>query len=128
VKNDFKHDRGPVGPEDIARAADELQETLRRSLDALAFFAEYPIRREDRSASKQPCKGDLSLKPGNGDWRSLYPFIVPMTCPRCEKEEAYFIGAWDRKKNRARLKSFEKGHTINETGASNSLAEWSSTD
>jgi hypothetical protein len=89
------------------RAADEVQETLRRSLDALAFFAEYPIRREDRSVGKQPWQGELFLDPGSGDWCSLYPFIVPMICPRCEEVETYFIDAWDRKKNTARLKSFE---------------------
>jgi hypothetical protein len=53
---------------------------------------------------------------------------VPMTCPRCEEVETYFIDAWGRKKNTVRLKSFEKGHTINESEVSDSLAEWSNSD
>lgn len=45
AKNDFKHDRGPAGLEDMADASDEVQERFRRCMEALAFLADYPIRR-----------------------------------------------------------------------------------
>ena len=63
-----------------------------------------------------------------GNWISLYPFIVPITCSRCQVEETYLIDAWDRKKNTARMKSFERGHTMNDPGVSEALAEWENTD
>ncbi len=127
AKNDFKHDRGPVEQEDIVRTTDELQETLRRVVDALSFFADYPVHRKESGAGKQPPGSELYLEVGAGNQRSLYPFIVPMTCSHCEAEENYFIDSWDRKKNTARLKSFEKGHTLNDTRIAGFLDGWGAT-
>ena len=44
AKNDYKHDRGPFGLEDIESTSDEVQERLRRCMEALAFFTNYPMR------------------------------------------------------------------------------------
>lgn len=44
AKNDFKHDRGPVVLEDIAEASREVQEKLKRCMEALAFSTSHPIR------------------------------------------------------------------------------------
>ncbi|CAA9461950.1 MAG: FIG00641605: hypothetical protein [uncultured Rubrobacteraceae bacterium] len=153
AKNDYKHDRGPSGLEEITSASDEAQERLRRCMEALAFFTDYPLRRVeecnvDRSGDGFLLKcsrytGDhpdlpweevvlheglredeLFLELGGGDWLPLYPFIVPMTCPRCKVAETYFIDAWDRKKNTARMKSFERGHTMSNPEVSDSLSGW----
>lgn len=69
-------------------------------------------------------EGGPFLGLGGGNWLPLYPFTVPATCPRCKVTETYFIDAWDRKKNTARMKSFERGHTISSEGVSESLSEW----
>jgi len=51
AKNDYKHDRGPSSLEDVMIASDEVQAMLRRRMEALAFFAESPMRREEGSAA-----------------------------------------------------------------------------
>jgi hypothetical protein len=43
-KNDYKHDRGPTVLEDIAEASQGVQERLRRCMEKLAFFGDYPMR------------------------------------------------------------------------------------
>ncbi len=156
AKNDYKHDRGPFGLEDIESASNEVQEKLRRCMEALAFFTDYPIRRvEETNANSSggfsidcvrymgdrpdfpreelllhqaPRKGGLYLDPGSEDWTPLYPFVVLTACPDCEVEETYFIDAWDRRKNTARMKSFEHGHTTSNSEVSDSLAEWETAD
>jgi len=75
-----------------------------------------------------PRKGGLYLDPGSEDWTPLYPFVVLTACPDCEVEETYFIDAWDRRKNTARMKSFEHGHTTSNSEVSDSLAEWETAD
>lgn len=153
AKNDYKHDRGPFGLEDIASASDEVQEMLRRCMEALAFLVDYPINQveevnagsggdgfsvkclryvgdhpgfpgEEMILHEAPRKGNLYLDLGGEDWIPLYPFIVPITCPDCNTTETYFIDAWDRKRNMARMKSFERGHTVSSSEVSDSLAEW----
>lgn len=125
-KNDYKHDRGPTSIEDISKASDEVQERLRRCMEALAFFSVHSMRKMKGSGindSGEP-RGGVFLELDGGNWIPLYPFIVPMTCPNCESEEVYFIDAWDQRKNTARLKSFERGHTMNNAEVSEALSEW----
>ena len=153
AKNDYKHDRGPVVLEDIATASREVQDRLRRCMGALAFFAEYPMRQVldfdvDRSGDefslkclrymgdhpsfpqeelvfhKGLRKGDLYLDLGNQDWVPLYPFILPMTCSHCKARETYFIDIWDQRRDTALMKSFERGHTMSNSGVSQALASW----
>ena len=59
-------------------------------------------------------------------WVSLYPFIVTMTCLHCRAKETYFIDLWNPRKGTARMKSFERGYTMNNNGVSEALAQWSS--
>ncbi len=155
AKNDYKHDRGPFGLEDIESASNEVQERLRRCIEALSFFADYPMRRveecsvdrgdgfllkcsrhvgdhldlpqEEVVLHKGLREGGLFLDLGGEDWVPLYPFIVLTTCLDCEARETYFIDAWDRRKNTARMKSFEHGHTTSNSEVSDSLAEWETT-
>ena len=156
AKNDYKHDRGPFGLENIESASNEAQEKLRRCMEALAFFTDYPIRRvedfevngsgdgfslnclrymgdgpsfprEEVVLHERPRKGGLYLDLGDKNRVTLYPFILPMTCSRCEVEEVYFIDAWDPKKNTAQLKSFERGRTVSSPEVSDSLAKWENT-
>jgi hypothetical protein len=156
AKNDYKHDRGPFVLEDIAGASKEVQDRLKRCMEAIAFFVDYPIRQvEDFNVSRSgnefflKClryvgdhpsfpqeevifhrglrRGDLFLEQGVEDWVPLYPFIVPMTCTHCKARETYFIDSWDQRRSMARMKSFERGHTMNNPGVSESLAEWENT-
>jgi hypothetical protein len=128
AKNDYKHDCRPSSVEDVMIASDEVQAMLRRCMEALAFFAESPMRREEGTAADHNGKsqgGTLFLDIGE-NLVPLFPFIVPMVCPRCEIRETYFIDAWDTKRGTARMTSFERGHTMNSAEVSEALAEWSS--
>lgn len=154
AKNDYKHDRGPTVLEDIVRASDETQERLKRCMEALALFTGHPIRQvEDFNVSRRgdefflKClrytgdhpsfpqeevifykglpRGDLFLDLGRQDWVSLYPFIATMTCSHCRARETYFIDMWDQRRGVARMKSFERGHTMSSQGVSEALSEWS---
>ncbi len=114
AKNDFKHDRGPTEPEEMTRASEEAQERLRRCLEALSFLDDHPpAAPRDQQTSE------------NG---SLYPFVISSTCPRCDVVETYFVDAWDRKKNVARMKSFEKGHTFDSEGVFEALTAWTNAE
>lgn len=153
AKNDYKHDRGPTILEDFAEASREMQERLRRCMERLAFFSDYPIRQvEDFNVSRSgnevllKClrymgdhpsfpqeevifhkglpRGDLFLDLDGRNWVPLYPFIVPMTCLHCKARETYFVDLWDTRRGMARMKSFERGHTTNNTNVSEHLAEW----
>lgn len=117
AKNDFKHDRGPNGPDEMAKASEETQEKLRRCMEALDFLADHPIRQKDGAG------GHLFLN--LGDTRvPIYPFITSARCPQCGDAETYFVDAWDTRRGTARLKSFEKGHTIDSPEVSEALAGW----
>jgi hypothetical protein len=153
AKNDYKHDRGPSVLEEIVRASDEAQEKLKRCMEALGFFTGYPIRQvEDFNVSRRgdefflKClrytgdhpsfpqeevifhkglpKGELFLDLEHGNWVPLYPFIVTMTCSHCRAKETYFIDMWDQRRGVARMKSFERGHTMSNQGVSEALSEW----
>ena len=108
-KNDYKHDRGPKETGMITNASNETREKLRRCLEALSFLADYPPTAPD------------NRPPGDDP---LYPFVVSSTYPRCEAVETYFVDAWDRRRNVARMKSFEKGHTFDSEDVSETLAAW----
>ena len=157
AKNDYKHDRGPFGMEAIQSTSDEVGERLRRCMEALVFFIDYPMRqveeidadrsgdsvslkcvrymgdypnlpREELVLHERPHGGDPFLDLGDENWVSLYPFIMPTTCSDCNIRETYFIDSWDRRRNTARMKSFERGHTISKPEVSDSLAEWETAD
>lgn len=153
AKNDYKHDRGPVIREDIADAAIETQERLKRCMVLLAFFTGHPIRQVEglevsRSGDEYLLKclrytgdqlsfpqedvvfhrglpeGDLYLDLGNQSWISLYPLIVTMNCAHCKAKETYFIDMWDQRRGMAQMKSFERDHTMSTPEASDALATW----
>lgn len=155
AKNDYKHDRGPTVLEDIADTSRGVQERLRRCMEALAFFTSYPIRQvEDFDVSRRGegvilrClrysgdhpsfpqeevpfdralpRGDLFLDLGRLDWVPLFPFMTTMTCSHCKARETYFIDSWDTRRGMARMKSFERGHTMPSTEVSEALTEWAS--
>ncbi len=154
VKNDYKHDRGPVVLEDIADASKETQERLRRCMEALAFLTAHPIRQvedfdvgrrgggvilkclrytgdhpsfpqEEVAFDRALPRGDLFLEPSQQDWVPLFPFITTMTCSHCKARETYFIDSWDIRRGTARMKSFERGHTMLNEEVAEALLEWS---
>jgi hypothetical protein len=95
-------------------------------MQALAFFADYPIRRTegfDDGNSDGSRTDDLFLDLG-GNRVSLYPFIVAMNCSKCDTEETYFVDAWDRSRKFARLKCFERGHAVNDSEVSGALSRF----
>lgn len=108
AKNDYKHDRGSTGLGSIMDASDEAQDMLRRCMEALTFLVDHPLFEGKGPGNRD----DLFLDPGNGDRVSLYPFVTRAACPDCAADETYLIDAWDTKKGTARLKSFERGHTM----------------
>ena len=123
-KNDYQHARGPSTPEGVSSASDEVWEKLRRCMEALSFLADYPIRETLASGLGGVRGKDLFLELGGDERLPLHPFIVSMTCPDCETEEVYFVDAWDRRRSTARMKSFEKGHTVTDPDISDSLSGW----
>lgn len=153
AKNDYKHDRGPTVSEDIAEASREIQERLKRCMEKLSFLSEYPIRQvEDFNVSRTgdqfylKClrymgdhpsfpqeevvfhkglrRGDLFLDIDGHNWVPLYPFILPMVCSHCKARETYFVDLWDQRRGTVRMKSFERGHTMSNTGVAETLAKW----
>lgn len=153
AKNDYKHDRGPTVLEDFVELSQEVQERLKRCMERLFFFANYPIRQvEDFDVSRSgdqyllKClrymgdhpsfpqeevvfhrglrRGDLFLELNQRHWVPLYPFIATKTCSHCKAKETYFVDLWDPKRGTARLKSFERGHTTSSTDVSDALARW----
>lgn len=154
AKNDFKHDRGPVVLEDLDSASKETQERLKRCMEALGFFTAHPIRQvEDYDVNRRgggvilKClrytgdhpsfpreevvfdralpRGDLFLEPSQQDWVPLFPFMTSMTCSHCKARETYFIDSWDTRRGTARMKSFERGHTMLNKEVAEALLEWS---
>ena len=56
-------------------------------------------------------KRDLYIDAGEGiHWVPLFPLVVAKNCPNCKTRETYFLDKWNRNKNIAYLKSFERGH------------------
>ncbi len=126
TKNDYKHDRGPTELADMAKASDEVQEKLRRCMQALAFLADYPMRETESSDTDRDNgsrTGDIFLELVDG-LIPLYPFITSATCPRCRDKETYFVDSWDTRRGTIWLKSFERGHTISSIGFSDVLTDW----
>ncbi|MEJ7843066.1 MAG: DEAD/DEAH box helicase family protein [Rubrobacter sp.] len=121
AKNDYKHDRGSTGLGAIMDASDEAQGMLRRCMEALTFLADHPLFEGKGPGNRD----DLFLDPGNGDRVSLNPFVTRTACPDCVADETYLIDAWDTKKGTARLKSFERGHTMLNEEVAEALQEWS---
>lgn len=67
----------------------------------IAEFAQHPVK-----------KGDLYIDLGDSYWRTLRPFIVARDCPTCDTREIYFLDKLDTSSGRAKMKSFERGHTF----------------
>lgn len=153
AKNDYKHDRGPTSLEDIAAASEEVREKLRRCMEALSFFSDYPIHQVQETGTdlgisgssvkclrymgdhpdlpheevvfhERPNSDELFLTSGDEDQIALYPFIVSTTPAPDETRETYFIDAWDTKKGVARMKSFERGRAFPDGEVVQALAKW----
>ena len=138
MKNDLKHDRGPKVEEEFQAVASIASNLLRDVLYKLSFLTEYPLRlvrdvdlirgtrrviirtlrytgdhpglpSEDSEYSELLKKGDVYIQLEVSRWVSLFPFITVHNCPNCKTHETYFVDSWEDHK--ARLKSFERGHT-----------------
>jgi len=155
AKNDFKHDRGPRTEEDFESATKDVQQALDACIKELAFLTDYPIRQvvdfdvtragevklrclalvgdhpglpqEDVTYRMPLKKRDLYIAAGSVGWISLFPLLVARNCRTCKSRETFFLDKWDRQKNTAMRKSFERGHeeetdevVVNMTGWINS--------
>ncbi|MGH3086154.1 MAG: hypothetical protein ACRDSJ_02400 [Rubrobacteraceae bacterium] len=151
VRNDYHHGRGPLIEEEIVKASNEAQERLQRCMEAVSFLTQYPVRlvqdfdvdrhndgfslkclrlmgdgpgfsQEKVDFPRALPRGDLVLDMGNGEWLSLYPFIIASNCPRCRYRETYFVDRWNDRKGIVVMKSFERGHPEDRGDVSDSLA------
>lgn len=118
AKNDFKHDRGPKTLEDTMATSNDVQEMIRRCMETLDFLTDHPVRGLDDSGM------DLYLNTGEDGRLPLWPFLVSGTTWGCGGEKIYFVDAWDTRKGTARLKSFERGHTMNSAEVAQALSDW----
>jgi hypothetical protein len=141
TRNDFHHGRGPKTEEDLAKAVDETSGLFCLVYGDLAFLTEYPIRlvreidairgttrvilqtlrlagdhpglMQEKLEYATPLKrNDLYIELQSGIWEPLYPFLSVHSCPTCKIRETYFVDAWAGPGKGAKLKSFERGHTI----------------
>ena len=118
AKNDFKHDRGPKTLEDTMAASDEVQEKIRRCMEALTFLTDPPVRELGDSGMF------LYFETGEGGHLPLWPLVVSGSTLGCGGVESYFVDAWDTRKGTARMKSFERGHTIDSAEVAQALSDW----
>ncbi len=150
AKNDYKHDRGPTTEQHLIDASNESSERIEKCIRALSFFKEYPIRlvqdfdvdrydedfvlkclrltgdgpgflQERLNHHRALPRGDLFLDLGDQRWVPLYPFVVATNCPRCLYRETYFIDRWDDRKGIALMKSFERGHIVDDKQVADQL-------
>jgi hypothetical protein len=150
LKNDFKHDRGPKTRYEYEQAVGKMDATLCKCLEAISFFVQYPIRlvqhmdldwrtgearvdtlvyagdhpglRQERLKLPQPVpEGKLYLELTDQVWASLYPLISVQHCPRCGARATFFIDRWDGVGQRVVLKSFERGHALENDDQANEV-------
>ncbi len=116
AKNDFKHDRGPKPLESMMAASSGVREILRRCMGALDFLANHPMR-----VAEDP-EADLFLETGGRLF--LFPFLVSGITLGRHGGQTYFVDAWDTRKGVARMKSFERGETVESPSISEALTRW----
>lgn len=150
-KNDYKHDRGPKTDDDFQTATVMVGKLLTEVMAGLEFFTDFPmhlvcdmdtIRGTDRVVTRilnyvgdhpalpqdqlqyhRPLKkNDIYLEIEPDSWVPLFPFVSAQNCPECRTREVYFV---DRLKDRiATLKSFERGHSVQNAETASELAAW----
>ena len=151
IKNDIKHDR-VVSADDHKKASAVLEVTIDRLMEDLSFFSQYPIRmvesvKKVRGKDKliihahdligsHPAwperpelryheflpENELFIVISDDNWCSLYPFLSVGQCAECKNREVYFIDKIAN--NKALLKSFERGHTMNDAKVGEAFLEW----
>ena len=153
IKNDFKHDRGPRIEEEFKIACESLGQKLENCMAAISFFARYPTRlicnldvvrgtstvildtlrymgdhpglTQEKVGFPTPLpRNTLYMELSQERWVSLFPFITVQLCPECHIRETYFIDRWQGQGSSAKLKSFERGHTINSAEIGGELEKW----
>ena len=151
MKNDWKHDRAPTVETEVRSLSKNLQESLDSCMASLKFLTRHPIRqveqldierrqtgrvhlkcrritgdhpgfRQEKISWNEPLrKKDLFVEINDGYWLPLYPFIQIKTCSLCKTDEIYFVDKWDGKE-KATLKSFERGHTSDSSETAKDLS------
>ena len=72
-------------------------------------------------------KNDLYVEVEPGRWNPLFPFLVARNCHLCKAREIYFVDKWNDKEKGALLKSFERGHSMEDSETARGLEAWSNT-
>ena len=153
AKNDFKHDRGPSPGNEMEQAVMDVGTLLSDVMSDLKFLTQYPLRlvrdmdyREDTGEMELKClrymgdhpgflqesiararpvpKGKLFVEVEPNVRYETSPFITVLNCATCRQPETYFIDTWDRSAGKARLRSFERGHTVESREIATELAGW----
>ncbi|MFB3921981.1 MAG: hypothetical protein ACE145_09675 [Terriglobia bacterium] len=153
LKNDMKHDRGPKNEDEFVEATCTLGEVLTECLRDMAFMTEHPIRLvrdmdvargtrtvviytlrcegdhpgfpQEKADYPEPLKkNDLYIEVEPARWVALFPFVVPRNCPQCKSREIYFVDKWQGKGEPALLKSFERGHSVENDEVGQGLEAW----
>jgi hypothetical protein len=84
-------------------------------LHTLRFNGDHPGHSQEKIEYPMPLPKDtlyIQLSPDN--WAPLYPFITVQYCPQCQTRETYFIDRWQGNQKPGGLKSFERGHAVDE--------------
>lgn len=90
-------------------------------LSTLKCMGDHPGFTQGKFESAVPRPRDVLFveRPGN-DWVQLYPLIAAHPCPKCRTREIFFVDRVDVSAQgpSAILKSFEKNHEVESSGAS----------
>jgi len=92
-------------------------------VQTLRYVGDHPGLPQDRLECHTILKkNDLYIQIAHDSFISLFPFVTVQFCPHCKTRETFFIDRWDGEK--ARLKSFERGHTLDNSEIGNALSDW----
>ncbi len=152
LKNDHKHDRGPKTPVQLEKGTRELQELIDGMLAGIRVLLRYPLRlvvdtdidwqttevvadtllyagdhpglQKERVTLPRPLPKDklYAILPED-EWIPLYPLVDVRYCSRCDTRETYFIDAWNGPGDSPKLKSFERGHKLDDPDVAALLSE-----
>jgi hypothetical protein len=77
------------------------------------YTGDHPGLRQERvTLAGAVSKDKLYMQVTNEEWVQLYPIISVQYCPSCKARETYMIDRWEAQRKRVVLKSFERGHTL----------------
>lgn len=103
---------------------DSLRGKSNVTVTALKYIGDHPgMKKISVELGMPPKKNDLYIAIDDSqDWRCLYPFISIQYCKHCKFRETYYVDQW-KIGSAAKLKSFERGHTVESVEIGTALAD-----